>query len=110
MNRAATIRSSKLGADGPQGPVNPPNKKEVDRMLEHIRQSVPGLRGVEVQLALPYDTGDETSILIRATMADPHLPYDRTEDQLSDWKIDTFPPDVCRYFIILTVYGPAHEG
>jgi hypothetical protein len=83
---------------------------ELERMLEHTRQTVPGLRAIDVQLALPYDTGDETSIIIQATMDNPHLEYDSTEDQLGAWKVDTFPPDVCRYFVILTVYGPTHEG
>ena len=83
---------------------------ELERMLEHTRQTVPGLRAIEVQLALPYDTGDETSIVIQVTMDDPHLEYDRTEDEWGDWKIDTFPPGVCRYFVMLTVYGSPHEG
>jgi hypothetical protein len=83
---------------------------ELERMLEHTRQAVSGLRAIEVQLALPYDTGDETSIIIQATMDDPHLEYDPIEDQLGAWQVRTFPPDVCRRFVILTVYGAAYEG
>ncbi len=35
---------------------------ELDQMLEHTRQTVPGLKSIEVQETLPYDTGDETTI------------------------------------------------
>jgi hypothetical protein len=83
---------------------------ELERMLEHTRQTVPGLRSVEVQLALPYDTGDETSIIIRATMDDPHGEYDPTDSEWGAWKVSTFPPDVCRYFVMMSVYEPTHEG
>jgi hypothetical protein len=83
---------------------------ELERMLEHTRQTVPGLRAIEVQLALPYDTGDETSIIIQATMEDPHLEDDPTDTEWDKWQVRTFPPDVCRYFVLISVYGPAHEG
>jgi len=94
----AAARVAELGMQG-----------ELERMLEHTRQGVPGLRSIEVRLALPYDTGDETSIIIEATMDDPHFEYDPTEDELGSWKVDTFPPDVCRYFVIMTVYWTPHE-
>ncbi len=83
---------------------------ELERMLEHTRQTVPGLRSIEVQLALPYDTGDETTLLIQATRADRQLPHDPTEDEWDAWKIETFPPDVYRYFVLLTVYESSHAG
>ncbi len=81
---------------------------ELERMLEHTRQTAPGLRSIEVQLALPYDTGDDTSINIEATRENPHLPYDPTDRNWGAWKVRTFPPDVCRYFVMLSVYEPDH--
>ena len=83
---------------------------ELERMLEHTRQTVSGLRSIEVQLALPYDTGDETSIVIQATMDDPQLEYDLTDTDWGKWQVRTFPPEVCQYFVMMTVYGQAHEG
>jgi hypothetical protein len=77
---------------------------ELERMLEHTRRTVPGLRAIEVQLALPYDTGDETSIVIEVTRDDPHLDYDPTDSDWGRWKVTTFPPDVCRYFVMMSVY------
>jgi hypothetical protein len=83
---------------------------ELERMLDHTRQTVPGLRAIEVQLALPHDTGDETSIIIQATMDDPHLDYDPTDTEWGKWKVRTFPPEVCQYFVMMTVNETAHEG
>jgi len=85
-------------------------KAELERMLEHTRQTVPGLRAIDVQLALPYDTGDATSILIESTMDDPHLEYDPTDTDWGKWQVRTFPPEVCRHFVMMSVYGQAHEG
>jgi hypothetical protein len=76
---------------------------ELERMLEHTLQTVPGLRSIEVQEALPYDTGDETTILILATLAESHPEYDRTDSAWGRWKVTTFPPDVCRYFVMMTM-------
>jgi hypothetical protein len=79
---------------------------ELDRMLEHTRQAVPGLRSIEVQLALPYDTGDETSIVIQATMDNPHQDDDTTDTEWAKWQVRTFSAEVCRYFVMLSLYGP----
>jgi hypothetical protein len=70
---------------------------ELERMLEHTRQTVPGLRSVEVQEAPPYDTGDETGITILATIVNPQLEYDSTDSEWGHWKVMTFPADVYRY-------------
>jgi hypothetical protein len=83
---------------------------ELERMLEHTRQTVPGLRAIEVQLAWPYDTGDETSLVIEVTRDDPHLGYDPIDSIWGEWKVKTFPPDVCRYFVMMSVYEPTHAG
>lgn len=85
-------------------------KAELERMLEHTRQTVSGLRSIEVQLALPYDTGDETSIIIEASMDDPHLEYDPTDTECGKWEVRTFSPDVCRYFVMMTCTGQPMRG
>ena len=83
---------------------------ELERMLEHSRQTVPGLRAIEVQLALPYDTGDETSVIIQATRAGPFRPEDPTQRKWDDWQMNSFSPDVYRHFILMTLHEKAHEG
>lgn len=83
---------------------------ELERMLEYTRQTVPGLRAIEVREALPYDTGDETTIVIDAIRDNPQLPDDPTQRHWGAWQCDTFPPEVCHYFVLLSVYGPDHAG
>jgi hypothetical protein len=82
---------------------------EFDRMLEYTRQRVPGLRSVEVQLALPYDTGEEPTVVIEATRDDPHLDYDPTDMDWGSWQVNTFSPYICRYFVMMSIYRPDHE-
>ena len=82
---------------------------ELERMLEHTRQMVPRLQSIEVQLALPYDTGDETTLVIEATRDEPHVDYDPTEDEWGMGQVRTFPPEICQYFVMLTVYGTPRE-
>lgn len=95
----ATARVAELGMKG-----------ELERMLEHTLRTVPGLRAIEVQLALPYDTGNDTSIVIEATRQDPHLEYDPTDSDWGRWKVTTFPPNVSRYFVMMSVYDATHAG
>jgi hypothetical protein len=79
-------------------------QKEFDQMLEHTRQVVPGLRAIKVELALPYDTGSEPGITIEAYRSDPWVPNDPTEWNWGRWKIETFPPEVCEHFVMMTLF------
>jgi len=83
-------------------------QRELEQMLEHARQTVPNLRALEVQLALPYDTGDETSITIQATISGDHPDGFHVSKQWGQWKIHTFPPEVCWYFGFQVVYENNH--
>ena len=79
---------------------------EFERMLEHARQTVPGLRRMRVTLEQDYEGADEDGIAIWTFMKDRGLEHDRTEAEWGGWKVDTFPPDVCRHFVLLTVLEP----
>jgi hypothetical protein len=83
-------------------------QKEFDQMLEHTRQTVPGLRSIFVYLQPPYDTGDEPCVIIEAMMPNRGLPYNPVEDEWGAWRVNTFSPDVFRHFVMLTVYGDGH--
>jgi hypothetical protein len=86
-------------------------EKELDQMLEHARQTIPGLQRLDVWLAPPYDTGDEDSVIIGITRAfSSRVENDPTWDQWRDWKIQTFPPEVCIHFATLIGYGRDHVG
>jgi hypothetical protein len=84
---------------------------ELEQMLEHARRTIPGLQRLDVVLDPPYDTGDEPAVVIEAlrdpaTRAEP----DQTWWHYSGWEITTFPPDVCRHFSLLILYGSNHAG
>jgi hypothetical protein len=82
---------------------------ELERMLQHTRQTVSALRAIEVQLALPYDTGEETTIVIEVTMDDPRCDDDPTDTDWARWQVRNFPTEVCRYFVMISDYGQADE-
>jgi hypothetical protein len=82
-------------------------QQELDLMLQHTLQSVPALRSVAVQLALPYDTGEEPTIVIEATANLDATGICQAEQQWGNWVINTFPPQVWAYIRILTIPGNA---
>ena len=82
----------------------------LEQMLEHTRQTVPDLRAVQAEEAPPYDSGDESGVTIWAVRPVPLVEYDTTDDEWGAWKVDTFPPDVCRYFVMMSRYGASHAG
>jgi hypothetical protein len=79
-------------------------QREFEQMLEHVRQTVPGLVTIEVELAEPYDTGDEPSVLIQPTMKEPNPLTDTTEEDYIAWVVRTFPGEVCVHFCMMTRY------
>lgn len=80
-------------------------RHELEQMLEYLSREVPGVLSVEVQLAPPYDTGDEPTILLEVLLDRP-LADLGAQRQIRDWKIRTFPPQVRRHFTTLTVPAP----
>lgn len=86
-------------------------QKELERMLEHARQSIPGLLRLQVMFAPPYDTGPDPSVVIEAHRDAAHRePDDQVWNQFSRWKIQAFSPDVCRHFTLLIMDETNHVG
>jgi hypothetical protein len=79
----------------------------LERMLVRARQVVPKLQAIEVSLASPSDPGEDPRLLVVAIMERPDAGYDPTQKMLGLWMVETFPPDVCRHFCLLTAYGDA---
>jgi len=77
----------------------------LERMLDRARQVVPKLRAIEVSLAPPSDPGEDPRLLMVAIMESHDGGYDPTQKMLGLWMVETFPPDVCRHFCLLTAYG-----
>jgi hypothetical protein len=86
-------------------------RADLERVLEHAVQEVPGLLRMRVVLVPPYDTGDEDHLVIEAlhdaagfaTRAD-------FEKSWCKWEIETFPPEVLRHFTLMPIKEPGHAG
>ena len=83
-------------------------QRELDAMLEFLRQNVPDLHRIDVTLQPPYDTGDDPGVIIEITRDDPHGEGDRIRKSWRDWKIDTYSPDIWRHFALFEVPGESH--
>ena len=83
-------------------------RREFEQILEHTRQTIPGLRRIEVTLAPPVDAGDDPRVILDAILAGRDSPQNPVTDRWRDWVLATFSPDVWRHFMLLTVDGPGH--
>jgi hypothetical protein len=82
-------------------------RAELEQMVEHARQTVPGLRRIEVRFAPAYDTGED-GILIEALRDPGGRTAEWTKRQWTAWELATFSPDVLRYFTLLDLDDPEH--
>jgi hypothetical protein len=83
---------------------------DIERIIEHARNTVPGLRSLEVSIRECYDSYEETGILIHGGRDVSYRPDDPTERQWDKWVISTFPPQVLEHFTVLFSYGAGHAG
>ncbi len=84
---------------------------ELERMLEHTRQTVAGLQRIEVTLTSPYDYDRPSpGIDIKAYTDRPFVEGDRTWGEWGRWKVTTFPSEVCEHFVLLLYYGSGDAG
>jgi hypothetical protein len=83
-------------------------RKEAEQMIAHIREVVPGLNAVEVEIAECYDSRDETGINITAYSNRVFLPGDTTSWDSTRWAVTTFPPQVLEHLCILFSPGSPH--
>jgi hypothetical protein len=82
--------------------------KELEQMIAHAREVVPGLAAIEVEIAERYDTGGEPGINITAYSDQVFLPGDSTSWDLIRWDVETFPPQVLEHLCILLSPGKPH--
>jgi hypothetical protein len=73
---------------------------QLAEIVEHIKQTVPGLGSVAVEFAPAYDSGEE-GILIHACRDARHLSHRQCWEEFSAWKIGRFPAEVGRHFSLI---------
>jgi hypothetical protein len=80
---------------------------EFKMMLEHLKQTVPGLRSIRVELDERANMWEKASIILWTHRTDPGPGDDPTHRDWIDWYVRTFSPDVCRHFAYLSIYEAA---
>ena len=78
----------------------------LERMVEHTREVIPGLRKIHVRVQPAYDLGDVDAVLIEAQVAGPCREGDSSWWDWNGWMTQTFPPEVFQYFSLM----PDFEG
>lgn len=76
-------------------------RKEMEQMIAHVREVVPGLAAIEVTIAECYDTRDETGVSIEAYSDRVYEPGSTLSWDLTRWAVETFPPQVLEHLCIL---------
>jgi hypothetical protein len=85
---------------------------ELEQMIEHVRQTAPGLQAIRVTLEHdPARPEDEPGVVVWAQREDLPQPeaFDRTDWEWAGWLVATFPPAVCVHFSMISCYGELDE-
>ena len=78
-------------------------ERELERMLEHVRATIPYLRALDVVLHDFPETGPP-SLTIKAHR-DPYPGgSDRAGMGFDRWMVENFPPEVLQNFTLMTVH------
>jgi hypothetical protein len=85
-------------------------QREFEKMLEHTRETVPGVREIHVLLEEDPRHIMEPKIVIEPHRVHPGLEYDPTDRRWGEWQVTTFAPEVCWHFLMLSLYDPPDHG
>ena len=83
-------------------------RKELEQMIAHVREVVPELAAIEVEIVECYDTRDETGVSIIAYSDRVFEAGDETSFHLDRWVVTVFPPQVLEHLCILFSPGSPH--
>ena len=71
------------------------------QMIEHIQETVCGLRRIRAELQEPNDMGPNPWIIFEVSAGDPMVEGLKAEKDFGYWKYETFPPEVAQHFILM---------
>ena len=78
-------------------------RRPYEQIVEHLRQTIPGLYEINVERDPPYDLGGDDVLLIRGYRTPMGLEDDRTDRNVGQWVMETFPYDTFRHFVFYSV-------
>jgi len=87
-------------------------ERELGVMLDWVRRNVTGLVGIRIEISRPRCRHeDERHLIIRAHR---DVPFEQALKELIDWewsgwKAQTFPPRVCKHFVMASTFIPFPE-
>jgi hypothetical protein len=80
-------------------------QREFEQMLDRVLQTIPDLHDIEVTLEPDHEEGLHPGIVIWYAKDEPAQDgYDPSQAQLGEWKVMTFPPEVCWHFCMIARY------
>lgn len=82
---------------------------ELEQMIEHAR-GLPGVYGIDVELAIPSDAGDVAGVTVFAWIDRSVDELLQTQEAVQTWELSRFPPEVLRYLLISCGAGSGHAG
>ena len=78
-------------------------QREFEEMLEYSQAQIPDVRTFEVYLDHgSQDVPDPCVVIVGVLPQGTAMPEPSFDWRIGDWKIRTFPPEVCVNFVILT--------
>jgi hypothetical protein len=80
-------------------------RAELEQMLRHACEMLPGLLRLEVEELGPFTPGDEPRIAINAFQEEPQA---AGQWEYGTWLVATFPPDVWQQFSLWVLPGVGH--
>jgi hypothetical protein len=75
-------------------------QEQFEQILDHIRQTMPGLKSIRIEYAYPEELGSEPGVEIFVFKENTGEQRDPTWDALSDWLLATFPAVIWSRFTI----------
>jgi hypothetical protein len=84
-------------------------QREFDQMVDKIRQTVPELFRIEVEVADRMD-GTPTCLVLSALSSRSYNGLIEPDKELRQWKVTTFPPEVCESLSMDVLYRESHAG
>ncbi|HTU93024.1 MAG TPA: hypothetical protein VMF69_23290 [Gemmataceae bacterium] len=80
-------------------------RKEMEQMVAYLREFVPELTAIGVEIAECYDSREETGISVVAYSDRLFDPGESVSDKIDYWAVRAFPPQVLEHLGIMFSQG-----